>query len=134
MIECGTFYSTRTWDKGLIEKLVQITHKQWLFQNSHVHYKKLEGLSTLQHEEIFDKVSELMCTDPAELLPPHRHLLEVDFSQMEEGSTSYRMYWTASMESALQAADHIITSKPSMNLHNAMLPKKKNRKENEAQD
>ena len=35
------------------------------------------------------------------------------------------MYWTASIESALQAADHVIASKPSVNLHNALLPKRK---------
>jgi len=72
-----------------------------------------------------------MYTDPAELLPTHQHLLEVDFAQMGEGSTSDRMYWAASMESALRAADHVITSKPSIDLHNAMLLKGKRQKNKE---
>jgi len=37
------------------------------------------------------------------------------------------MYWTV-MEYVLQAADHVITSKPSVNLHNAMLTRKKTQK------
>ena len=43
--ERGTFYSVRAWSKGLIECLVHITHKEWLFQNSDLTYKKVDGPS-----------------------------------------------------------------------------------------
>ena len=105
--EEGKFYAVEKWGRGLIERLVQLTHKQWLFRNSHIHYKKLEGLSRAQHEEIFVKVQNMMHTDPDELLPKHQLLLEVDFSQLGKGTTADRMYWVSSMESALTAADYI---------------------------
>ena len=63
------------WCMTFIRKLLHLTHKQWLFQNSHTHYKKLEGLTPAQHELIFEKVKHLMWTNPADFLDQHHHLL-----------------------------------------------------------
>jgi hypothetical protein len=95
------------WCQTLVSKLLQLTHKQWLFRNSHVHYKKLEGLTAQQHEKIFDRVKELMWTDPSELLSKHKYLLEEDFQMLGETSSGQRQNWIASMESALAAAKHV---------------------------
>ena len=61
-----------SWGKKLVSLLIQMTHKQWLFRNAHVHYKKLEGLTAADHERIYDCVLELRLTDPAELLGQHQ--------------------------------------------------------------
>ena len=37
------------WGWKFISKITQATHRQWLFCNSHVHYKKLEGLTEAQY-------------------------------------------------------------------------------------
>jgi len=95
------------WCRTLVSKLLQLTHKQWLFRNSHVHYNKLEGLTSQQHEQIFDKVKEMMWTDPADLLSKHRYLLEDDFEILGEAASGVRLQWIASMESALGAAEHV---------------------------
>ena len=57
--------SPEKWCCIFIEKLLLLTHKQWL----HVHYKKL---TTAQHEESFNQVRTLVWTDPGELLAKHR--------------------------------------------------------------
>ena len=49
-----------------------------------------------------------MFTDPVELLPKHQYLLEMDFAELGNGSTTERQYWIESMEVALSATDHII--------------------------
>ena len=87
--------------------LMQATHKQWLFQNVHVHYCKLEGLTPQQHEEVLHRVEELMEVDPAKLLGQHRSLFEEDFHELRAGSTGMRKTWIASVESALAAAAHV---------------------------
>ena len=106
----------------------------WLFRNSHehVHYKKLDGLTEKQHEEIFDKVKDFMFTDLAELLPKHQHLLELDFAKLGNGSTTEHQYWTESMESALIATDHIIEGGETMNIRRALQPAKRKRRHNES--
>ena len=71
--------SPRRWGTTFITHIISLTHKQWLFRNSHVHFKKLEGLTPAQHDEIFKRVQTLMWTDPADLLDRHKYLLEEDF-------------------------------------------------------
>ena len=50
----------KRWCHTLMNRLLQLTHKQWLFWNSHVNHKKLEGMTEAQHEEIFNKVKCMM--------------------------------------------------------------------------
>ena len=50
------------------------------------------------------KVKILMGTDPMELLPQYRHLLDWDFQQLGEDTTVNRQYWIASVESAIKAS------------------------------
>ena len=64
------------WGQKLVSLLMHVTHKQWLIRNLHAYYEKLEGLTNEQHLLIFQKVEELMLTDPADLLPCHHLLLE----------------------------------------------------------
>jgi len=99
------------WCKTFIQKLLQLTHKQWLFRNSHTHYKKLEGLTPAQHELIFEKVKNLMWTDPADLLDQHHHLLQEDFGELGAGNSGARLQWAASMGSAIAAAEHVRSGK-----------------------
>ena len=94
-----------------------ITHRQWIFRNSHVHFKKLEGMTEAQHLKIFDKVEELMTVDPIELLPKHRHLLEGEFGTLGENSSAARQNWIASMESALSVAKHVYSGLPTKDRH-----------------
>ena len=67
--------------------LIQAKHKQQLFRNSHVHYKKLEGLMEEQHLLILRMVEELMLMDPAGLLQQQCLLLDRIFLELGKGST-----------------------------------------------
>ena len=100
------------WCTILCTKLLELTHKQWLFRNSHVHFKKLEGLTPQQHAEVYQQVKSLEDTDPDDLLPRHQHLLERDMYELGEGSSGMRQQWVASMEAALQAAVYVHSGRP----------------------
>ena len=41
----NTYLSPQRWGRQFIEQLLQLTHKQWIFRNSRLHYKKLDGLT-----------------------------------------------------------------------------------------
>ncbi len=45
----GTRIRPVSWAKTLITKLLNITHKQWLYRNSCMHYSGQEGLTLEQH-------------------------------------------------------------------------------------
>jgi len=51
-----------------------------------------------------DKVRDLIDTDPMDLLPENRHLLEEDFEHLGRAPSSHREYWVAEMETALAIA------------------------------
>ena len=91
------------WGSTFIEHLLSLTHKQWIFRNSKVHFKK-DGHTEAEHKKIFDRVEELMHVDPDLLLPRHKHLLEIDFEALGEGQARGRKYWIAKMDSAVAAS------------------------------
>ena len=97
----------KRWCQQFISKLLQITHKQWLYRNSDVHYKKLEGMTARRHEDIIAQMQDLMWTDPHELLDQHRSLLEADFEALGDGTSGDRLQWISSINSAKKAATYI---------------------------
>ena len=92
------------WAKGLMRRLLGITHRQWLHRNANVHIKKRDGKTQVQHEEIMDKVRDLIYTDPMDLLEEDRHLLQEDFAFLGRAPSSHREYWVSEMETALEFA------------------------------
>ena len=94
------------WARGLIRRLLLLTHHQWIFCNAGVHHE-VEGLTQSQHEELMEKCESMVTVHPGDLLPEHRDLLRVNFEELGEGHTLGRQYWLADMESALSAADHV---------------------------
>jgi hypothetical protein len=58
-----------------------------------------------EHHTIIDLVKDMMLVDPADLLPCHRGLLQVDFKWLGEGSSVDRKLWLTKMHSAIAAAD-----------------------------
>ena len=100
----GSRCSISSWSVTFVSKVLDITHRQWLYRNARIHIRVAEGLTQPAHEVIMSKVLTLMGTDPMELLPQHRNLLEWDFLALGAGSTVDRQYWIKNMESALQAS------------------------------
>jgi hypothetical protein len=92
-----------SWARELSGKLLQITHRQWLYRNATVHFTS-EGRNIRQHEEIIRKVNDLRWIDPDDLLPESQHLLTEDFTLLHAGHTEDKEHWIAEMESAMAAA------------------------------
>ena len=95
------------WGSTLVTMLLTATHKQWLYRNLHVHYKKTDGLTVSQHQTLFTKVTELQNTDPSELLETYIHLLEENFEELGKGPACSCQVWIALMESARATKKHV---------------------------
>jgi hypothetical protein len=93
-----------TWASKLISHLLAITHSQWIYRNTKIHLRLVEGRTVIEHDEVMRDVLHLLATHPDDILPQHRGLLEVDMSTLGRGSTVDRQYWVAAMTSALSAA------------------------------
>ena len=99
------YQTAEWWAKNLMKRLLGITHKQWLYRNARVHLKKRDGKTEVEHEKIMKKVKKMMDTDLMELLERDRHLLLTeDFEQLGQAPSSYREYWVAEMETAIESS------------------------------
>jgi hypothetical protein len=101
--------SLEKWGIQFLKTLLNLTHKQWIFQNTDVHYK-INGLTQEQHMEIFSCIQNLMEITPSNLLPCHHHLLDNNFHDLGNAEKIQQQIWIASMESALKAASRATAS------------------------
>lgn len=91
------------WMRGLINRLIHITHSQWLFRNFTLHdsicgYNRLKDKLAVQLQ-----IDELRHTDP-ERIPEHsRFLLEIDTEILKTKDYEQQVYWVTAMEAARQA-------------------------------
>ena len=94
--------SARKWSAGLIERLIGLIHSQWLYRNSKIHYSSHFGGETVrEYEDIMRSISQLVAgTDPDDLLPEDRQLMEVDFNQLAQANSSVRRTWASAMVAA----------------------------------
>ena len=69
------------WARGLMSRLLQITHQQWMYRNATVHIKIKDGCTLDQHRRTLDEIEKCLDTDPEELLWEHKHLLFTNFKK-----------------------------------------------------
>jgi hypothetical protein len=70
----------------------------------YIHFKGKEGWPIPQIHDVFDQIMEYSLINPADLLPRHRHLLEIDFELIGRGSSAHCLIWISDMESALSVS------------------------------
>jgi hypothetical protein len=81
------------WAAGFVERLLRITHRQWQYRNSVVHFK-VDGLTREEHEAVISRFEELLQIDPSQLLPKHRHFFDSqDFKELGIASATTKQYW-----------------------------------------
>ncbi len=80
-----------------------MTHKQWLYRNTDIHYVS-EGLTLRQHKELRAKIKVLMKTKSSALLGRHQHYLSTNFDELGRGPTLACQVWVANIEMAISVA------------------------------
>ena len=87
----------------LVESLLSITKKQWLYRNIDVHHV-INGLSSCQHHELMARIHDLLETKKDSLPEQHKHLMNVDFAKLGSGTTIAWQVWVANVEMAISVA------------------------------
>ena len=75
-------------------------------RNAKVHFKRSDGRTIAQHEQILSRVRDLLCTDPLDLEEEDRYLLDEDFEALGSSLDDCKETWIANMEAALSYAAH----------------------------
>jgi hypothetical protein len=63
--------SVNFWARGLMQRLLQMTHTQWEYRNATLHLEVIEGRTTTAHETILPTMEGFLRTDPEQLLEEH---------------------------------------------------------------
>ena len=92
-----------SWGRKFINKLHNIIHKQWIYPNTFIHYWDTDGLTTLEHHKIINRVEEYALIDPEELLPRHQYLMEAAFETLGSSLAYNRQIWLVNVDSAVAA-------------------------------
>ena len=85
--------SAEKWGVGLVTKLLEVTHGQWLYRNIQVHDKISCTLVTLRKEELQLEIKRQQELGTAGLLDEDCHLAECNLRDLEDSSGATETYW-----------------------------------------
>ncbi len=94
----------KRWAKGVVLKLLEATHGQWIYRNVQIHHSVAGTQVTLQKEEIQQKIEEQMELGKAGLLKEDHWMVEVNLGDMETTSGEREEYWLLVTRAAQEAA------------------------------
>jgi hypothetical protein len=100
----GTRINPGRWAKGLILKLLEATHGQWLYRNVQIHDTVAGTQATLRKEEIQREIEEQMEMGTDGLLDEDLWMMEVNLGDMETTSGEQEEYWLVAIRAAREAA------------------------------
>ncbi len=96
--------SLRAWTRGLITKLLEVTHGQWIYRNLLVHDRTAGILATQKKEELQAAIKAQQDLGPDGLAEEDKFLLEVRLEDLEESSGDRQAYWLLAIEAARAAS------------------------------
>ena len=81
------------WTTGLITKLLEVTHGQWLYRNEHVHDYISGTEETLRKEDIHTDIENQQELGTNALEEEDKYLMEIRLEDMENTSAERQHYW-----------------------------------------
>jgi hypothetical protein len=100
----GTTISMTNWATGVIIKLLEVVHGQWLYRCIQIHNKTRGTLVTPKKEELQKEIEEQMEQEWSDLLEEDQYLAEVNLEDLEQSSRERQRYWLLSICAALEAS------------------------------
>jgi hypothetical protein len=100
----GTRTNPGRWAKGLILKLLEATHGQWLYRNVQIHDTVAGTQATLRKEEIQREIEAQMEMGTDGILDEDLWMMEVNLGDMETTSGEQEEYWLVAIRAAREAA------------------------------
>ena len=92
--------SLDNWTKGLVIKLLEVTHGQWLYRNIQVH-DTVSGLKAVERKEKLQReIEHQILLDGMRLDEQDRYLLEINVGDLETSSGDDQYYWLLAIRAA----------------------------------
>ena len=95
--------SVENWTIGLVEKLLEVTHGQWLYRNVHVHDAKAGEKAMYRKEEIRRELEHQMSLGGEGLGEEDQYLLEINLDDLEHSTGEDQAIWLLALQAARKA-------------------------------
>ncbi len=99
-----TRVSMEQWAQGLILKLLEATHGQWIYRNIQIHDTVAGMQATLRKELIQQEIEEQMEWGKEGLMEEDHWMMEMNLGDMETTSGEQEEYWLLAIRAAQVAA------------------------------
>jgi hypothetical protein len=96
----GSRMSLNKWCTGLITRLLEIMHGQWLYRNNIVHDPVSGTIATANKEELLVEIERQRDLGNAGLLEEDKYLAEVNLEEMATSSGEQQHYWLLAIQTA----------------------------------
>jgi hypothetical protein len=123
----GLSWKLDHWASGLVIKLLEVTHGQWLYRNIVVHDKVAGSVALIRTDTILTEIEEQLERGEDGLLDEHKYLLEVNLEDFNDSDGSTQEYWLLAIRAARVAcatvppADEVI-NRPRLRPRNTLQP------------
>src|SRR6056300_327879 len=94
------------WAKGLTEKLLSMTHSQWLYRNAVVHERMEDGLKREEQEELRKEIEDQLSMGAEGMDSEHAGLLEKGFDHIWGLSGLEKQTWLHAVRAARASSGH----------------------------
>ena len=100
-VEIGACTITlKVWSQGLVTKLLETTHGQWLYHNVHVHDAIAGVEASARKEEIQQFIEDQLELGEEGLDEKDHYLLEVNLEDLESTTGEEQHYWLLHIQAA----------------------------------
>jgi hypothetical protein len=96
----GMQMSLEKWSSGLITRLLEITHGQWIYQKFIVHDPVSGIIATAKKEELLWEIERQRKQGDAGLLEEDKYLAEVNLEGLETTLGEQQHYWLVAIRTA----------------------------------
>jgi hypothetical protein len=99
----GSRMNLEKWSSGLITRLLEITHGQWVYWNFIVHDLVLGTIVMAKKEELLREIERQQELGDTGLLEEDKYLAEVNLEGLETTSGERQHYWLLAIKTAWKA-------------------------------
>ena len=99
----GSTLSLEAWSRGLVVKLLEATHGQWLYLNLQVHDSMMGVNATLRKEELQRLIEDQLDLGGEGLEEADKYLLEINLEDLATTSGETQSYWLLAIRAARAA-------------------------------
>ena len=100
LILTGSTWTIAAWAKGLVVKLLETTHGQWLYRNVHVH-DTITGTHAIRRKETIRQEIQMQLDMGGEgMAEEDKYLLEINLEELDITSGEAQEYWLLAIQAA----------------------------------